>query len=324
MIRRMQELTIGQKRAIWAWGFLALPVVFYATVRFYPTVEALRASFTSWNFVGRMEYIGVANYTRLAQYPAFWKVIGNTFAYLALGVPISMLLSFVIAYFNARLDKALKSRGGELVKLLDYARRKQLYDSTASALASVVTYENSYFQKLVASLYPFLEKVTTGETPDLVSPDYENLDDPRPVFDWMTILNNGGIVYVTGSAEAAESRVFDAMQAARPALGVTLVSVIIDSPTQPDVTALLSMARADALYVLPNSINNAHATTISNFAAANRLPTMYSERDSVEAGGLVSCRVNWLDLRRHAAIYVDCTSGSTDRRSDRSCRPVSP
>ena len=97
---------------------------------------------------------------------------------------------------NTRLDKALKSRGGELVKLLDFAKRKQLYDSTASALASVVTYENSYFQKLVASLYPFLEKVTTGEIADLVSPDYENLADPRPVFDWMTILNNGGIVYV--------------------------------------------------------------------------------------------------------------------------------
>ena len=97
---------------------------------------------------------------------------------------------------NTRLDKALKSRGGELVKLLDYAKRKQLYDSTASALASVVTYENSYFQKLVASLYPFLEKVTTGEIADLVSPDYENLADPRPIFDWMTILNNGGIVYV--------------------------------------------------------------------------------------------------------------------------------
>ena len=103
MIRRLQDLTIGQKRAIWAWGFLALPVVFYATIRFYPTVEAFRASFTNWNIVGRMEFIGLANYARLAQDPAFWKVIGNTFAYLGLGVPISMLLSFVIAYFLDRV-----------------------------------------------------------------------------------------------------------------------------------------------------------------------------------------------------------------------------
>ena len=50
-----------------------------------------------------MEFIGLANYARLAQDPAFWKVIGNTFAYLGLGVPISMLLSFVIAYFLDRV-----------------------------------------------------------------------------------------------------------------------------------------------------------------------------------------------------------------------------
>jgi multiple sugar transport system permease protein len=103
VIRQLHDLTIGQKRAIWAWGFLALPVVFYASIRFYPTVEAFRASFTNWNIVGRMEYIGLANYARLMQDPAFWKVIGNTFAYLGLGVPISMLLSFVIAYFLDRV-----------------------------------------------------------------------------------------------------------------------------------------------------------------------------------------------------------------------------
>ena len=103
MIRRLQDLTIGQKRAIWAWGFLALPVFFYVTIRFYPTAEAFRASFTNWNIVGRMEFIGVANYARLAQDPAFWKVIANTFAYLGLGVPISMLLAFTVAYFLDRV-----------------------------------------------------------------------------------------------------------------------------------------------------------------------------------------------------------------------------
>ena len=103
MARRLTDLTIGQKRAIWAWGFLALPIAFYVAIRFYPTLEALRASFTNWNIVGRMEYVGLANYARLAQDPAFWKVIGNTFAYLGLGVPISMLISFVVAYFLDRV-----------------------------------------------------------------------------------------------------------------------------------------------------------------------------------------------------------------------------
>ena len=46
---RWQDLTIGQKRALWAWGFLALPVVFFVGIRFYPAAEAFRASFTNWN-----------------------------------------------------------------------------------------------------------------------------------------------------------------------------------------------------------------------------------------------------------------------------------
>jgi len=103
VIRRLQELTIAQRRAMSAWAFLALPIVFFVGIRFYPAAEAFRASFTNWNIVGRMEFIGLANYARLAQDPAFWKVIGNTFAYLGLGVPISMLLSFVIAYFLDRV-----------------------------------------------------------------------------------------------------------------------------------------------------------------------------------------------------------------------------
>ena len=103
MIRRLQELTIAQRRAMSAWAFLALPIVFFVGIRFYPAAEAFRASFTNWNIVGRMEFIGLANYARLAQDPAFWKVIGNTFAYLGLGVPISMLLSFVVAYFLDRV-----------------------------------------------------------------------------------------------------------------------------------------------------------------------------------------------------------------------------
>jgi len=55
----------------------------------------------------------------------------------------------------------------------------------------------------------------------------------------------------------------------------------------------------------PNSIKHGHDKTILEFATANRLPTMYGGRESVEAGGLMSYWMNWLDLRRHAAVYVD-------------------
>ena len=40
-----------------------------------------------------------------------------------------------------------------------------------------------------------------------------------------------------------------------------------------DACLLLTRARADALYVFPNSINHGHDKTILEFATANRLPT---------------------------------------------------
>ena len=112
-------------------------------------------------------------------------------------------------------------------------------------------------------------------------------------------------VAIVMTSFVVERSSLEEMQAAGPALSMTPVSVIVDSPTQTDVAALLAQARADALYVFPNSINNAHAKTISNFAATNQLPTMYADRDFVQAGGLMSYWVNWLELRRHAAVYVD-------------------
>ena len=112
-------------------------------------------------------------------------------------------------------------------------------------------------------------------------------------------------VAIVMTSFVVERSSLEEMQAAGPALSMTPVSVIVDSPTQTDVAALLAQARADALYVFPNSINHAHSTEILNLAAASRLPTMYGERDEVEKGGLMSYWVNWLELRRHAAIYVD-------------------
>ena len=94
------------------------------------------------------------------------------------------------------LDKGLQSRGVRAVSLVEYARRKQLYDPIAHALASTLNYEKSHFDKLVASLLPLMEKLTTGRTASLLSPDLDDAGDWRPVFDWTSVINLGGIVYL--------------------------------------------------------------------------------------------------------------------------------
>jgi putative ABC transport system substrate-binding protein len=102
-----------------------------------------------------------------------------------------------------------------------------------------------------------------------------------------------------------EDAAFGAMELAAPQLGVVPVAVVLDASTRSDVRLLLTQARPDALYVFPNSTNDFYAGAIAAFAAENRLPTIYGGRDGVHAGGLLSYGVNWLDLRRHAAVYVD-------------------
>jgi putative tryptophan/tyrosine transport system substrate-binding protein len=50
---------------------------------------------------------------------------------------------------------------------------------------------------------------------------------------------------------------------------------------------------------------NAQRVRINTFALAARLPTMFSQREYLEAGGLMSYGPNFPDLNRRAADYVD-------------------
>lgn len=95
--------TVGQRRVVWAWAFLAVPLLFYGVIRFWPTLDAFWVSFHAWNLLGQPRFIGLENYARLWGDPVFWKVFRNTFLYLVIGTPLSLLLSFVVAYYLDRV-----------------------------------------------------------------------------------------------------------------------------------------------------------------------------------------------------------------------------
>jgi len=88
---------------IWAWSFLALPIVFYCWIRFYPTLSAFWMSFTDWDLLRPASFVGIANYQKFFADPLFWKVFRNTFTYLIIGAPVSLVLSFLIAYYLDRV-----------------------------------------------------------------------------------------------------------------------------------------------------------------------------------------------------------------------------
>jgi putative ABC transport system substrate-binding protein len=63
--------------------------------------------------------------------------------------------------------------------------------------------------------------------------------------------------------------------------------------------------KADALYVAVDQLIVANRTAILAAALNERMPTIFSTRDFVKAGGLMSYGPNYSDLFRHSADYVD-------------------
>jgi len=63
--------------------------------------------------------------------------------------------------------------------------------------------------------------------------------------------------------------------------------------------------RAEAVIVLVISILHSHRTQVIELAVKNRLPVIYPFAEFVDAGGLMTYGVNFTDLYRRAATYVD-------------------
>lgn len=94
--------------------------------------------------------------------------------------------------------------------------------------------------------------------------------------------------------------------AAAAAIGLEIHSVEVRNPDDfPTVFASLAVKRPDALFAFGNPVNFKGLKLIVDFAAANRIPSIYEERHFVEAGGLMSYAPNFSDLFRRAATYVD-------------------
>jgi putative ABC transport system substrate-binding protein len=94
-------------------------------------------------------------------------------------------------------------------------------------------------------------------------------------------------------------------QAAAGALGLDIVTSDIRRPEDiaPAFEAL--KGRVDALYVAADPLLNTNRMRVAILAVGARLPTMYSIREYIEAGGLMYYGANLPDLYRRAADFVD-------------------
>src|SRR5262249_38879598 len=94
-------------------------------------------------------------------------------------------------------------------------------------------------------------------------------------------------------------------QAAARRLGLEVVPLVIQRAEDiPSAFEGLKI-RADALYVAVDQLMVANRTSILTSALGARTPTIFSTRDFVKAGALMSYGPSYTERFRHAADYVD-------------------
>jgi putative ABC transport system substrate-binding protein len=69
--------------------------------------------------------------------------------------------------------------------------------------------------------------------------------------------------------------------------------------------AIMSKERPDALLVLEDNLTMQYRKEIADFAKQQRLPSMFSVREGVDAGGLMSYGVDLFEMMHRGATYVD-------------------
>ncbi len=90
-----------------------------------------------------------------------------------------------------------KKEISRLQALIAYVQAHQLINNPVfDDLHHACKYDKEYFSKITASLGPLLKKLTTGKVAELLSPDYQDTQDNRPVLDWLQVIRNRQIVYV--------------------------------------------------------------------------------------------------------------------------------
>lgn len=84
----------------------------------------------------------------------------------------------------------------ETVRTAYFLKSKGSNNPLTDAVIGILGNERTYFDKLVSSLYPLLEKLTSGKVAELISPDFNDLTDERPVMDWRKVMASEAVVYV--------------------------------------------------------------------------------------------------------------------------------
>jgi putative ABC transport system substrate-binding protein len=106
------------------------------------------------------------------------------------------------------------------------------------------------------------------------------------------------------NASIAESTLRDAQEAA-PTLGLQIQ--VLNATTIGEIDAafaVLARERPDALYVSTDAFFGSRRLQFATLTARDRIPAVYSNREYVDSGGLMSYGTNFADTWRQVGVYT--------------------
>lgn len=120
------------------------------------------------------------------------------------------------------------------------------------------------------------------------------------------IANLSRIALLMNPHNPSDSLILEQVGGAAFSSGVKVLTVEASTPAEIEAAfSTMTRARTQAVIVAADPFFDIQRDQIARFAISNRLPTIYSNRESTEAGGLMSYGQHLADQYRRAATYVD-------------------
>jgi putative ABC transport system substrate-binding protein len=122
----------------------------------------------------------------------------------------------------------------------------------------------------------------------------------------LTVPNLARVGVLGNSSGPNVTPVMKSINIAAKAANITIVTA--DAHTPEDFSGafeLFTRERVQAIMVISDILFNLHRRRLVDVATASRLPSMFSVREYVEAGGLMSYGESFRDFYRRSATFVD-------------------
>ncbi|MFN4190967.1 MAG: carbohydrate ABC transporter permease [Pseudothermotoga sp.] len=89
--------TLKRKELRFGLGMIGIYLGYTAIFWGYPFVWMLVLTFSKWNFVGKIRFVGFENFQRIFFDSTFWRIFMNTLNFLAFLIPMTLVTSLLYA-----------------------------------------------------------------------------------------------------------------------------------------------------------------------------------------------------------------------------------